>query len=368
MPSNDYFVVPESEHDALVSAAYSRRGFQPDEIADMVRLCREAARNGIRTHNAIKALHLDDLFGSPHGGCVPGAAIEKLPSRFGASRVWVAHRKLGPAVAYQAMDTCMQLAEVFGVGMVSVDEAWHYLWGGAYVLEAARRGYIGYTNCTAMLAEVVPFGGVRPTLGTNPHSWAFPTEDIVGFPILVDFATSSVAMGRVQQFAREGRPLPPASAVDAQGRETQDPAQAAALLPFGAHKGYGLGLIDEIIAGMIGGFLPTLRGRFARNDTTKRTPSFFFMAIHPEALSAGRHAEGRSWKENLGRVLQDVLAGNDRAILPGQIEARTAALSAKSGGLLFTAAELDAFDGIARQCGSAPWSREKFVTVRDPAS
>jgi len=366
MSNAEFFVVPEAEHDALVQAAYARRGFQPDEIACMVRLCREAARHGIRTHNAIKALHLDDLFGSPHGGCVPGASIEKLPSRFGASRVWIAHRKLGPAVAYPAIETCLELAEVFGVGMVSVDEAWHYLWGGAYVLEAARRGFIGYTQCTAMLAEVVPFGGVRPTLGTNPHSWAFPTVDVTGYPVLVDFATSSVAMGRVQQFAREGRPLPPGSAVDELGRETQDPARAVALLPFGAHKGYGLGLIDEMMAGIIGGFLPTLRGRFALGDGVKRTPTFFFMAIHPEALSAGRHADGRSWKENLGRILEDVLAGNERSILPGRIEADTAALSAKAGGLLFTAAELDAFDGICRECGRVPWSRERLTRMRAP--
>lgn len=357
MTSPEFFLVPEAQHDALVEAAYLRRGFHADETAAMVRLCREAARHGIRTHNAIKALHLDDLFGTPHGGCVPGAVIEKLPSRFPASRVWVAHRKLGPAVAYAAMEECLELAGQYGVAMVSVDEAWHYLWGGAYVLEAARRGFIGYTQCTAMLAEVVPYGGKRPTLGTNPHSWAFPTVDIAGFPILVDFATSSVAMGRVQQFAREGRPLPPGTAVDREGRETSDPAQAVALLPFGAHKGYGLGLIDEVIAGIIGGFLPTLRGRFADGGDAKRTPAFFFLAIHPEALSAGRHADGRGWAENLKRVLADILAGNDQAILPGALEARMAQRSAALGGLLFTAAEMEAFDAIARECGRTPWPR-----------
>ena len=65
----------------------------------------------------------------------------------------------------------------------------------------------------------VPFGGKFPTLGTNPHSWAFPTQDVIGFPICIDWATSPVAMGRVQQFVREGKQLPPGSGVDEQGKE-----------------------------------------------------------------------------------------------------------------------------------------------------
>jgi LDH2 family malate/lactate/ureidoglycolate dehydrogenase len=200
----------------------------------MVRLCREAARHGIRTHNAIKALHLDELFGSRAGGCVPGARLEELPVRFPAARVWNAHRKLGPAVAYPAMEVCVRLAGEFGVGMVSVDEAWHYLWGGAYVLEAARRGFVGYTNCTAMLAEVVPFGGRRPTMGTNPHSWAFPPCD-VGSQFW-SISTSSVAMGRVQQFAREVRHCLPVRPSMPGAREPLT-RQRRRLAAFGGHKG-----------------------------------------------------------------------------------------------------------------------------------
>jgi hypothetical protein len=96
------------------------------------------------------------------------------------------------------MDRCMELADKYGVGIVSVDNAFHYLWGGGYVIEAAKKGYIAYTNCPAALTEVVPFGGKFPSLGTNPHSWGFPTTDAVGFPICIDWATSVVAMGRVQ--------------------------------------------------------------------------------------------------------------------------------------------------------------------------
>ena len=113
------------------------------------------------------------------------------------------------AVAFEAMDACMKMADEFGTGIVTVDNAFHYLWGGGYVIDAAEKGYIAYTACTAALAEVVPFGGKSATLGTNPHCWEFPTQDAIGYPICVDWATSTVAMGRVQQFLREGRQLPP---------------------------------------------------------------------------------------------------------------------------------------------------------------
>ena len=75
-------------------------------------------------------------------------------------------------------------------------------------MEAAKRGYLAYTNCTASVTEVVPFL-VHSTLGTNPHSWGIPTTEALGYPVVIDWATSVIAMGRVQQLKREGKPLPP---------------------------------------------------------------------------------------------------------------------------------------------------------------
>ncbi len=358
-----YHVVPLELHNALVQAAFEKRGYLPDEAADATRFCENAARHGIRTHNAIKALHLDELFGSHTGGWVPGAQIEEKPTRFKAAKVWDAHHKLGQAVAYRAIEECIRLADEFGTGTVSVDNATHYLWGGGYVMEAARRGYIAYTNCTSAIAEVVPFGGKHPTLGTNPHSWGFPTTEAVGFPIVIDWATSTVAMGRVQQFQREGKQLPPGSAVDAAGKETTDPNAAVALLPFGAHKGYGLGLIDELYAAFIGGSLPTIRGH-AKNDGDKHASTFFFQITHPDALSSGSFASGRSQAQNIKAVLGDVLGhGNERCLLPGQLEAEAGKLSEVHGGLLFTAAELEAFAEIAAGCGAARWDAATLKTV-----
>src|SRR5438067_9838346 len=112
------YIVPPKVHNDLVAAAYRHRGYTADEADAGARFSELTAWHGIKTHNAIKALHLDELFGSgaakpsrdrqgatPQGGCVPNAQIEVLPSKFKAVQRWNANRKLGQATAFAAMDT-----------------------------------------------------------------------------------------------------------------------------------------------------------------------------------------------------------------------------------------------------------------------
>ena len=361
----EYSVVTEKDHNELVAAAYRKRGFNEDESKDAARFCAQASRHGIRTHNAIKALHLDDLFGSGSKGCVPSAEIIKKESRFPAVEIWNAQCKLGQPTGYLALERCIELADTYGVGIVAVDNAFHYLWGGGYMLEAAKRGYFAYTNCTAALTEVVPFEGKFATLGTNPHSWGFPTAESIGFPIIIDWATSVVSMGRVEQFKRENMELPPDAAIDAEGNVTQDPHQVSALLPFGAHKGYGLSLINELVAALIGGSLPTLRCRWIKDDDDeKRAPCLFFQVIHPDAISSGLFGKKRSQSENVKAVIEDILGhGNESCMLPGQKESEAARLSDENGGLLFSEAELNAFNELANECGRSCWDLDSLKRV-----
>ncbi len=128
--SETFHVVPVELHETIVRSAYLHRGFDAAEADHAAKLATAATRHGIRTHNAIKALHLDELFGSKAGGCVPKASIRRLPTRFKAAEVWDAQKKLGQAVAWEAIDTCMKLADTYGCGTVSIDNAFHYLWGG----------------------------------------------------------------------------------------------------------------------------------------------------------------------------------------------------------------------------------------------
>jgi L-2-hydroxycarboxylate dehydrogenase (NAD+) len=119
-------------------------------------------------------------------------------------------------------------------------------------------------------------------------------------------------------------------------------------------------LINEIVAAFIGGSLPTLRCRELVAGE-KHTPCFYFQVIHPEAISGGAFAAGRSQSANIKAVIRDILAGgNENCILPGQLEAQAAAKCTRNGGLLFSAAEIAAFDEIATAGGQPPWKLEEF--------
>jgi L-2-hydroxycarboxylate dehydrogenase (NAD+) len=171
-------------------------------------------------------------------------------------------------------------------------------------------------------------------------------------------------MGRVQQFAREGKELAPGWAVDAEGKPTTDPKKATALLPFGAHKGYGLGLVDELYAAFIGGSLPSIRGTNRGPAAEKRGSTFFFQCIHPEAMRGHDYALGRTQEENLKTCLADILGqGNEACILPGQIEAQSAKLTDTQGGLLFTKAEIEGFAHITDELGEPAWNIHDFKQV-----
>src|SRR6516225_4038532 len=82
------WIMPSELHDRIVAAAYKKRGYTGKEAGQAAAFSNLTARHGIKTHNAIKALHLDELFGSKAGGCVPGAKIEKLKGPYRAVERW----------------------------------------------------------------------------------------------------------------------------------------------------------------------------------------------------------------------------------------------------------------------------------------
>jgi L-2-hydroxycarboxylate dehydrogenase (NAD+) len=140
------------------------------------------------------------------------------------------------------------------------------------------------------------------------------------------------------------------------------------LLPFGAHKGYGLSLLIELMGAMIGSSLPTHRGggihpQFAGKPIAtgeKKSSAFYFQVIHPDALSSGLFAQGRTQRENLKAVMKDLFShGNESCLLPGEPEANNAKQSDKAGGLLFSDAEVEALNEIAVECNCECWEVER---------
>lgn len=221
-------------------------------------------------------LVLADLMGiSSHGvqrirryinGIVAGS-VKKEPdirivSDAGATVLLDGDNGLGQVVARKAMEIAIERAGKYGVGLVFVRRSHHYGIAGYYTLLAAEREMIGFTATnTRPLAAYT--NTMAKYIGTNPISFSFPRA--CPPPILYDAATTTVPVGKIEVYAKTGKPIPSGWLLDLEKGEeiTGDADKAlqairegkAALLPLGGlgeerggHKGAGLALIVELLA------------------------------------------------------------------------------------------------------------------------
>lgn len=160
---------------------------------------------------------------------------------------------LGLVLGHRAMTRAVELARTAGIGAVTVRNGNHTGMLAAHLGPATSATMIGYftSNAPAIMA---PFGGRDPLLSNGPLAYGIPTR---GDPLVLDMAASATNRGRIRQYAQAGQPLPPGWALDEHGNETTDAAAAlrGVVLPMGGHKGYGLAVVNEVLAGVLPGAL-----------------------------------------------------------------------------------------------------------------
>ncbi|MGF1428812.1 Ldh family oxidoreductase [Kitasatospora sp. LaBMicrA B282] len=195
------------------------------------------------------------------GRADPAAEPENLVD-LGAAVLRDDRRALGLWSAPAAMDLAVERAGRHGVGLVSVRGATHLGCAGFHTLRAARRGMIGVlaANCGRQRIARPP-GGAVALLGTNPLSVAAPAGD--RHPFVLDMSTTAVPTGRVRAAARAGQQIPPGWLAGPGGAPVTDPGAfdrgEAHLLwlgsrpETGAFKGYGLGLVVEVLGALLAG-------------------------------------------------------------------------------------------------------------------
>jgi len=152
-----------------------------------------------------------------------------------------------------AMDRAIQLARETGVGISAVKDSNHFGAAGYYAARAADEGLIGLSYSNSM-PKVAPHGGRHRLLGTNPFAFSSPRRNAP--PLVIDLATGASAGSMVSHARRLGRPLPEGIALDSQGNPTTDPNEVdggGCLLPAAGAKGYCLGLLVEILSGVLTG-------------------------------------------------------------------------------------------------------------------
>jgi ureidoglycolate dehydrogenase (NAD+) len=186
----------------------------------------------------------------------------------------------GHVVAFRANRLAMAMARESGIGAVGATDSSHCGAIGLYAREAARAGLVGiaFTHADSV---AVPHGGRQPFFGTNPIAIAFPRAG--GEPVCLDMATTSIPMNRVMNARREGHPLPPDVAVDANGEVTTDAQAAVAVTPLGGaqygHKGYALALMVDLLCGPLLGnpFGRHLSSMYGDLDAPRRLGAFFIV-------------------------------------------------------------------------------------------
>ena len=163
-------------------------------------------------------------------------------------------RGFGQLGARAAVAEVTGRARTSGVAAAVVRRCNHIGRLGEYVETLADAGLVGIALCNAD-STVAPFGGRERLLGTNPLALSVPAGG--GRPaVVVDWATSATAEGKLAIARARGEQAPPGAVLDASGAPTTDPEDfyaGGALLPFGAHKGYGLSVFVELVGGLLGG-------------------------------------------------------------------------------------------------------------------
>jgi uncharacterized oxidoreductase len=151
----------------------------------------------------------------------------------------------------------MAKARAAGLAAVGLSRTSHVGRLADYAKMAAEAGLVSLLWVNAVHGlNVTPWGGAARRLGTNPHAVGVPGPD--GAAMLLDFATSVVAEGKVRVKRNRKQATPPGWFIDSAGRPATDPEvfygdPPGSILPAAEHKGYGLSLAVEILGGILSG-------------------------------------------------------------------------------------------------------------------
>jgi uncharacterized oxidoreductase len=318
---------------SFTQAIFEAAGASPDEARTVSGMLVDADLMGLSSHGVQRvAQYVNDI---KQGAIRPGveARIERrLPTVALVDGQW----NFGQVVAKRATDEAMSIAEEYGLGCAIVRGCRHVGRLGAYTEMCAARGQIGLAVASGGKEGhwVAPFGGREGRLSTNPISFAVPTK---GDPIVMDFSTGSAAEGKVRLLRDSHQPLPEPMVVNREGRVSCDPgdlyepgtnARAGAILPFGGsqgYKGYGLGLMAQILATSLAGPI------WASEGIERNTNGVWLLSMRVEGLMPAD-----AFAADVQAMVQytkscKAMEGSSGVLIPGELEFATAANRRRDG-------------------------------------
>jgi uncharacterized oxidoreductase len=282
----------------------------------------DAEACGVGSHGPLRVPQYLQALADGH--IVPDARLRVL-SETAATAVLDGQHGFGQVMALRAMDLAVDRARHAGVGAVTLCNCGHTGRLGSYTERAARQGMAALmmVNAGGNGQWVAPFGGIAGRLSTNPISVAVPLGSDAA--LVLDTATSVAPEGKVRVALAAGQSLPEGWVIDFLGRPATDPSALygpprGALLPFGGHKGFGLAVLIDALAGGLSG-----AGCCTDPDTPMpaRTDGIFLVAVQIAAFSPLVE-----FQRNIDRLVRHVKSsppapGVTEVLVPGEMEART---------------------------------------------
>ncbi len=253
------------------------------------------------------------------------------------------NRGFGQTIGALAVDLGIAKAQAAGMAIVALRNSGHIGRIGDWAERAAAQGLVSIHFVNVGMGEIVaPFGGVDRRFGTNPFCVGIPQGDAP--PLLLDFATSLVAEGKVLVASQGGKPVPPGSLIAPDGTLTADPATLygpiegthvrdpghgdGALRAFGEHKGSGIAFMCEILAGCLAGS-PTA-GPLPASKRGGIVNGMLSIYLQPAHFAAPALAEtARSFAAHV-KSSRPASPGGE-VLVPGEAEARTRATRLRDG-------------------------------------
>ena len=311
-----------------VFAAY---GVPRDEAAICADVLLEADRRGIESHgcNRFKPIYIDRF---ENGTLLPKTEIEVLKET-PTTLVTDAHDGMGMVASYRMMEALIEKAKKYGMAGGAIRNSTHYGIAGYWATMASKEGLVGITGTNAR-PSIAPTFGVENMMGTNPLTFALPTDE--EFPFCIDCATSIVQRGKIEYYAREDEDTPAGMVIKRDGTTMTDSEEIlkalvsgdAALAPLGGigdemagYKGYGYAAVVEILSAALAGgkYMKALTGLDADGKPAKYHLGHFFFVVDPDAFM-GRE-EFKKTAGDICRALRnsEKAPGEERIYTPGQI-------------------------------------------------
>ena len=253
----------------------------------------------------------------------------------------------GPPAAFLATEKTMERAQQFGIGAAVIRQCQHIGRVGQYVERIAAQNLIGMVTCNSGRG-VAPFGGKHRMLGTNPIAIAAPRQGGQA-PVLFDGSTSVAAGNKLKVLVDKGLPAPEGWIIDRNGQPSTDPDDyftGGALLPLGGHKGYGLGVMVELLAGLLSGASAAFLPDFAAGN------GVLVIAIRPDAFIPIDHYLAQVERACAAIKAAPSLDATREVLLPGEPE-QIARIARTANGIPMAEATWQSLYNLAGSLGVA---------------